>query len=268
MAVTWPADLQHPPRLVQAWVGIRQPVRVQHHFLAKLWQLHIYWHGGELAVTLADQTHYQTRLTPGCITILPPDVTSVYRLSERGMFTALHFALGGATANGLPFITNSSGAVEALQRRIQGACAQAVHHPAYGAAELWSALWQLSSSVDSDQKSRSRLVAQARELIESTLAAPLSIAAVAQRLGISSAHLRRLFVRETGMPVKRYQLVRRLERARHLLVHSSQRPAAIAAEIGMPDAHQFNKAMRREFGVAPTTLRASGTVPTANRSES
>ena len=263
MLVSWPCDLEQPPRLAQAWVGICQPARIQRHFLAGLWQLHIYWHAGELSVVLTDRQNFCADLTPGCISILPPGTTSSYHVPDDGVFTAVHFALGDGDGAGdgdgsqLPFISAPDGQSDALHRRIHAACALATHRAPHAAAELWAVLWQLASQTNSVRRSGSRLVAQARELIESTLADPLPVTVLARRLAVSPAHLRRLFIVETGMPMKRYQLARRLERARHLLMHSDRSQASIAAEIGMPDAHQFNKAVRREFGLAPLHLRAA-----------
>lgn len=255
MPVSWPCTLEEPPRLAQAWVGIRQNAPLQQHHLVGLWQLHIYWHGGELEVVLADRRSFRTALVPGCITILPPDATSAYRVPERGVFTAVHFALDSPGTGELPFFVEPDAHSDALHQRIHAACALASHQPARGAAELWSALWELADPIAAGRRRGSRLVAQARELIESSLAAPLPVAALARRLAVSPAHLRRLFVAETGLAVKPYQLARRLERARHLLVHSDRSPASIAGEIGMPDPHQFNKAIRRQFGAAPLRLR-------------
>jgi AraC-like DNA-binding protein len=55
------------------------------------------------------------------------------------------------------------------------------------------------------------------------------------------------------------QLIRkqRLQRAYHLLIHSTMPIKVVAAESGLSDLQQFNKQMRREYGKSPRALRAS-----------
>ena len=53
----------------------------------------------------------------------------------------------------------------------------------------------------------------------------------------------------------------RLDRALYLLTQSDVPIKEIACEIGIPDLHAFNKAIRRGFGLAPRELRARGAAP-------
>jgi AraC-like DNA-binding protein len=55
-----------------------------------------------------------------------------------------------------------------------------------------------------------------------------------------------------------YQRSRRLQRAHHLLQHTTRRVKEIAVEVGLADLQRFNKAIRREYGCAPRALRRPG----------
>jgi transcriptional regulator GlxA family with amidase domain len=48
---------------------------------------------------------------------------------------------------------------------------------------------------------------------------------------------------------------RRMQMAQYLLKHSTLPIKSIAAEVGMPDLHQFNKTFRRILKEAPTGMR-------------
>jgi AraC family transcriptional regulator len=88
-------------------------------------------------------------------------------------------------------------------------------------------------------------LARALDYIEQHLDQDLSIARLAGVAGASASHFKSLFRRSTGLPVHRYIVQRRVERARALL-QAGKLPASQAAlEAGF--AHQSHMArwMRR-----------------------
>jgi AraC family transcriptional regulator len=64
-----------------------------------------------------------------------------------------------------------------------------------------------------------------------------------------------------GMPVHRYVVQRRLERARSLLLQGRLNAGQVALEVGF--AHQSHMAawMKREFGMTPRDIVRSGLAP-------
>ena len=98
-------------------------------------------------------------------------------------------------------------------------------------------------------------VSTAIAYIESRLATPLTVPDVARVAGVSHNHLTRLFRAAIGDTVVGYIRSRRLDRAQHLLRASTLSVSAVAASVGIPDLHAFNKACRREFGASPRALR-------------
>ena len=90
--------------------------------------------------------------------------------------------------------------------------------------------------------------------IEAHLDEKLSLTRLAQVVGVSMSHFKPLFRRSTGVPVHRYVVERRVERARTLLLHGELPPSQVAVTVGF--AHQSHMArwMRRVLGMTPTEL--------------
>jgi AraC family transcriptional regulator len=92
-----------------------------------------------------------------------------------------------------------------------------------------------------------RLVA----FIEEHLDEDLSIARLAASTAISASHFKALFKRTTGIPVHRYVIQRRVERARDLLVAGELSTSQVALAAGFAHQSHLARAMRRLLGVAP-----------------
>lgn len=108
-----------------------------------------------------------------------------------------------------------------------------------------------------DGRLRNSQLARVLDHIERFLDEDLSLARLAGVAGVSASHLKALFRRSTGLPVHRYVVERRLERAKALLARGL--PASqVALVAGF--AHQSHMArwMRRKLGVTPSALAALG----------
>ena len=92
-------------------------------------------------------------------------------------------------------------------------------------------------------------------MIELRLAGPISVAALASEVGLSHNHLTRLFHAHAGETVAGYIAQRRLLRARHLLLHSTLPVKSIAAQVGIPDLHLFNKSSAAPWARPPASAR-------------
>lgn len=89
------------------------------------------------------------------------------------------------------------------------------------------------------------------EFIEDHIDQSLSLADLAMVAGLSVSHLKPLFRATFDMPIHKYVLTRRVERARLLLLSSDMPLAQVALETGF--AHQSHMAhwMRRILGLTP-----------------
>ncbi len=99
---------------------------------------------------------------------------------------------------------------------------------------------------------------RALRLIDDGALAEGSVAALADRLGMTDRHLRRLFVELLGLTPLAIEATRRLHLAKHL-VHDTRLPLTdIAFAAGYGSVRRFNEAFLVAFGRAPSALRREG----------
>lgn len=98
-------------------------------------------------------------------------------------------------------------------------------------------------------------VARAIRLMEERLDAPLTVAAIATRIGLSLRGLEQLFMRELGCTPGAWYMNQRLGAARRLLVDARLSLAEVAARTGFASPATLSRACRRRFGVPPGQLR-------------
>lgn len=99
-----------------------------------------------------------------------------------------------------------------------------------------------------------RAVARARELLESQLADPPSLEALAAAVNLSPFHFARVFRQATGLPPHAWLKQRRLSRARELL--KSGLPASeVAFALGFADQSHLSRQFKQAYGVTPGAYR-------------
>lgn len=86
---------------------------------------------------------------------------------------------------------------------------------------------------------------------------PVTIPAIAARVGLTSRQLERQFERHLGATPVRYYLRLRVERARGLLIHTAMPVLEIAIACGFPSSSYFSQCYRAHFGVTPSQARRS-----------
>ncbi len=100
------------------------------------------------------------------------------------------------------------------------------------------------------------LVLRAIALMERALETPLSLAAIADDLGVSRDGLERRFRRVTGLSPHQYYLKLRFERARTYLSHSWMKVGDIALACGFSDPAYFSSQFKQRYGITPSRHRA------------
>ncbi len=96
--------------------------------------------------------------------------------------------------------------------------------------------------------------------MELNLEEPLTQTDLADRAGLSTRQLERLFRKYLGATPTRYYLTLRLHRARQLLVQTSMSILSVALACGFVSASHFSKCYRECFGRTPRAERAIGGV--------
>jgi AraC-like DNA-binding protein len=97
---------------------------------------------------------------------------------------------------------------------------------------------------------------QALAIIDAELDAPLSVSALARRVGASESTLRRLFRRELGCAPKAYWRARRLDEALVLLESDRFTVTEVAQAVGYASPAAFAQAFATRFGRPPTAWRS------------
>lgn len=100
-------------------------------------------------------------------------------------------------------------------------------------------------------------VRQAIWIIESNFHRGISLAEVAETVGVSKFHLVRAFGYVTGFSVKGYVRARRLSEAARTLATSPASVLEAALDAGYGSHEAFTRAFRQHFGVTPESVRAA-----------
>jgi AraC family transcriptional regulator of adaptative response / DNA-3-methyladenine glycosylase II len=115
------------------------------------------------------------------------------------------------------------------------------------------------------------LAGQAAQLIDTPEAwgerAP-SMLQLAQRLGVSDRHLRRIFDARFGVSPLQYLQTRRLLCAKQLLTDTSMAVTEVARLSGFASVRRFNTAFSEHYALQPTQLRHARTSPKSATPES
>jgi AraC family transcriptional regulator, glycine betaine-responsive activator len=98
-------------------------------------------------------------------------------------------------------------------------------------------------------------LAQAIRLMESHVDRPLTVAAIARRVGVTARTLESVFGRSIGETPGAYYLRLRLNTARRLVLDTRLAMADIAERSGFSSAAGFSRAFSKSFGEAPARMR-------------
>ena len=95
------------------------------------------------------------------------------------------------------------------------------------------------------------------DYIEAHLDEDIPLGTLAALVGISPFHLCRAFKAETGLPPHRWQIRRRVERAKEMLADPRRSVMEIAFDLGFGSSSHFAYRFRQETGTQPTQYRRS-----------
>jgi AraC family transcriptional regulator len=93
------------------------------------------------------------------------------------------------------------------------------------------------------------------EFVEEHLAEEISLATLAELVGLSLYHFARAFTQSFGVPPHRYHMARRIDRARSLLQMPALSVTQIGIQIGFRETSSFTRAFRKFTGLTPTEYR-------------
>jgi AraC family transcriptional regulator len=258
-APTWPLSLDAPPTVRWFGVGRHGQRPVEEYRFPGLWSLHLYRWTGALTVE-----GVSLPVRPGYASLVPLGATISHHFTGPSVHLSAGFAPPVPSAETgsvhLPAMMDLGAAFGPLWERMEKGVAAFGARPARAAALLWEMLWELAERTpvrapEAAAAGDPPVVRRAREIIELRLSEPLRVADLADVLNLSHNHLTRLFREATGQSVIGYIRERRVARARQMLEYSTVPVKVIAAQVGLPDLHQFNKTVRAVAGQSPRELR-------------
>ncbi len=253
--VIWQMPLKNPPQLVLAGRAVHGRRKKEERFqLPELWCLHLYNYRGVLSI---DGREFE--IAPGHVSVTPPNARIIYHYVGESWHAFAHFRLPHK-GDLVPVraMQDLGGDYDPMAKAMDEAAGWLPSMPCRASVRLWEVLWQLVNHPYSEHAPRKKLhpaLSQAVREIEVHLAEPLSIPEIARRVEISHNHLTRLFKAQFNLTVEGYIRQRRTERALHLLTNTTMAVKSIAAEVGLPDLHFFNKTIRAMSGMSPREYR-------------
>jgi AraC-like DNA-binding protein len=97
------------------------------------------------------------------------------------------------------------------------------------------------------------------DFLNENLDGKISLSTLAQECGLSVSHFARAFRLSFGASVHQYLILRRIERAKALLVETSKVLSAIAIESGFSDQAAFSRTFKFIVGAGPRQWRSENT---------
>ena len=99
------------------------------------------------------------------------------------------------------------------------------------------------------------VIQKAKQVLHEHGCQPLSLTAIADRVGVSPVYLTQAFAKSEGMPLYRYHTRLRLSRALFELLRY-ENLIELALDLGFSSHSHFTYAFRTAFGMTPSAYRA------------
>lgn len=234
-------------------------------------RLHLYEYDGKMLIR-----KQKLRLTKGTITISPAGEKTAYHLADKagGWHYSICFSSKmpiKQSANSIfsvPLYQPPVGTYVAYESRVREITTMFMRgkHSALAAFAASISLLQLllrlslySQDTDPEEDVASTLerkLLHTTEYIEVNLEHSISDEDLAEYCNLSPDYLSLMFKKKYGVPLQRYILTRRIDKARLLLETTSMSIKEIGAQVGFPDPQYFNKRFRLIVGRSPSEYRA------------
>ena len=245
-------SLASPPVITAIGAAIHDSQEPREYCAAGRWRLHFYaspvtMHTAAGAFPIAS----------GSAGLWAPDAQLDCRFTGRSMHACVHFQLPIAAGDVLvPTLQDLGARYPVLEQAFLESVRWFETTPHRAEARLWDLLWQLAKPDEALQRARHPALERARAFINSHLVNELAIEDIAVAAHCSPNHLLRLFRKELGVTTVAYIRNCRVQRAAYLLRESDIPIKEIAAEVGIPDLHFFNKVLRVALGASPRGIRS------------
>lgn len=104
-----------------------------------------------------------------------------------------------------------------------------------------------------------QMVYHLHQYIANHLSEDLSVNALAEKVYLNPVYLSRAYKQATGEKLSEYVLLRRIERAKQLLLQPDKKIAEIGYTIGLDSAAHFSRVFKKHTGMSPQEYREAST---------
>lgn len=122
----------------------------------------------------------------------------------------------------------------------------------YVCAKIYELLGILEHRERTTASQAYRYVSKAKNYMNSSYMEHVSVAQMAQQLGLDRSYFCRIFKAIEGVAPNSYLVTLRLERAAELIAERGYTPADAASSCGYTDTVNFSRMFKRQFGVPPS----------------
>ena len=243
---------QSPPKAIGTWIHRRNPGSTATWRVEQYWSLNTYSMPGYLILPDPD---LRLPIVPGSCCLMPPGCCRSFSFSEPGVHRVVHFSAPSGRADRVACepVPDSISRINQLIDELAG-----TEIEAHAQARCWTILCTLAAPV-SNTSGASPVQAALAYINHHLTNADLSVYEVVANCRRSHNQLTRDIRAATGRTIIGYITARRVELARTLLRTTDLPIGVIASEVGIPDAQQFNKTIRRHLGCSPSAVRATAT---------
>jgi AraC-like DNA-binding protein len=252
----WDIPLGQKPEITTIGFGYHGSPTPQRYRIHGLWLLNFYHTPSDLILNGKRFT-----IDYGSVSVVAPDVDMEYRYHSHGFNDRyVHFELapGQESLERIAVVQQLGADFKRINAEFEEAASSYQRRPARAEAKVWDILWQLVDRSTIRAETGIHLALQvALDYIEANLDSPINPNSVAERSGLSYPHLARLCQHHCQTTIGSHIRRRRVERAEYLLKFTNIQIKDIAAQVGIPDLHTFNKTVRKELAKSPSEIRRS-----------
>ncbi|MCP3967866.1 MAG: helix-turn-helix transcriptional regulator [Lentisphaerae bacterium] len=193
---------------------------------------------------------------PGCLFLTAPNVFKHHFPAEDSyhLFVQIDFKQRSEVEDTYLLIDLEE-AYHSFLLRMQEMLIYHQSDPVRASIRLWDLLQQLKDCGGHGTLLEPLPLRKAVEYIETHLHKTIEIGDIPAYCEVSQSYLTRLFHKYRSQTIIGWIRQRRLELAHAMLINSNQSIKEIAAAVGIPDLHYFNKCIKSKYMYPPRTIR-------------
>ena len=188
-------------------------------------------------------------LHAGEMFVIHPGEETYYKADEK---TPWHYIWIGFSASGelpctLPHVIHLPAAGNIFSKMLE-----ASSHEKGRSAFLCARLWELFTLLlEKEEAGEIDYVQYAIDYIHSEYTEPITVASIADRLGLNRSYFSTLFKGKVGISPKRYLFEHRMRVAATLLTRDKTSVSVTANSVGYTDIFNFSKMFKQFYGCSP-----------------